>query len=62
MNNNISIQLITLTTGGRVLRVDDPESGLSLERKLNPEKPVVGQKARLLQLFEAMLQSELAAA
>ena len=62
MNNNISIQLITLTTGGRLLRVEDPGTGLSLERKLNPEKPVVAQKAKLLQLFEAMLQSELAAA
>jgi hypothetical protein len=62
MNNNISIQLITLTTGGRLLRLEDPGTGLSLERKLNPEKPVVPQKAKLLQLFEAMLQSELAAA
>lgn len=62
MNNNLRIQLITLTTGGRLLRVEDPGTGLSLERKLNPEKPVVSQKAKLLQLFEAMIQSELAAA
>ncbi len=62
MNNNLRIQLITFTSGGRLLRVEDSETGLSLERKLNPEKPVMAQRAKLLQLFEAMIQSELAAA
>jgi hypothetical protein len=62
MNDNIQIQLITLTTGGRLLRLEDPETGLSVERKLNPEKPLVAQKARLVRLFEEMLHAELAAA
>ena len=60
MNSNIHIELITLTTGGRVLRLEDPETGLSVERKLDPEKPLLAQKAKLIRLFEAMLQSEMA--
>ena len=62
MNENIHIQLITLTTGGQLLRLEDPETGLSVERKLDPERPLLGQKARLARLFEAMLQVELAPA
>jgi hypothetical protein len=62
MNDNIQIQLITLTTGGRLLRLEDPATGLSVERKLDPAKPLVSQKAKLTALFEKMLQSELAVA
>ncbi len=62
MNSNIHIHLITPNTGGRVLRLEDPETGLSVERKLNPQKPLVAQKAKLTRLFEAMLQNELAGA
>ena len=62
MNENIHIQLITPVTGGRLLRLEDPDTGLCLERKLDPVKPLVEQKVRLLRLFEAMLQTEMAAA
>ena len=60
MNDNIHIQLITLTSGGRLLRIEDPETGLSVDRKLDHEKPLVAQKARLARLFEEMLCAELA--
>lgn len=62
MQNNLRIQLLTLPGGERLLRVEHEPSGLSLERKLHPAKSLVAQKARLLQLFEAMLKSELATA
>ena len=45
-----------------MLRLEDPETGLSVERKLDPEKPLVAQKARLARLFEEMLRAELAVA
>lgn len=62
MSTHIQIQLITPTTGGRLLRLEDPETGLSVERKLDPEKPLVAQKAKLVRLFEEMLRAELTAA
>lgn len=62
MNTSPRIQLLTLANGERLIRLEDDESGLSLERKLNPQLPVVGQKAKMLRLFEEMLRSELAAA
>jgi hypothetical protein len=62
MNDTIHMQLLTLVDGHRILRLEDPATGLSLERRLDPEKPLVAQKARLLQYFETMLQSEAIAA
>jgi hypothetical protein len=51
----IQIELIKLHGGERLLRLTEPESGLSLERKLDPKRPVVDQKERLLIVFEAAL-------
>ena len=62
MQNNLQFQLLTLAGGERLLRVEHEPSGLSLERKLHRTKSLVSQKARLLQLFEAMLRSEVATA
>ena len=62
MNTAIRIQLLTLVHGGRLIRLEHDATGLSVERKVHPEKPLVVQKAKLMRLFEAMLQSETAAA
>ena len=62
MNSNIRINLLTLIHGERLIRLEDDASGLCVERKVDPEKPLVAQKAKLTRLFEAMLQSEVAAA
>lgn len=62
MNTNIRIQLLTLVHGERLIRLEDDVTGLSVERKVRPEKPLVAQKANLMELFEAMIHSELAAA
>ncbi|GEP44006.1 hypothetical protein BGE01nite_32970 [Brevifollis gellanilyticus] len=59
MNKLHRIQLLTLTAGGRILRMEDEASGLSIERRLDPRLPLVVQKERLERLFEAMLQSDL---
>ena len=61
--SKIQIELIKLLNGERLLRLTDPPSGLSLEKKLNAQQPVVGQKERLLGVLEAALaRAELSAA
>jgi hypothetical protein len=52
---SIQVDLIKLANGQRLLRVADLEAGLSLEKKLDPDQPVVRQKLRLLALFETVL-------
>ena len=52
----IQMELIKLRDGERLLRLTEPQSGLSLERKLNPERPVADQKKQLLSVFEAALE------
>ena len=51
----IQMELVKLKGGQRLLRLTEPKSGLSLERKLNPEQPVADQKKQLLSVFEAAL-------
>ena len=59
----IQIELVKLTGGERLLRLTEPQSGLSLEKKLDAALPVVAQKERLLRVFEAALaRAELSAA
>ena len=53
--SKIQIDLIKLAGGERLLRLSETQSGLSLEKKLDPQKSVVGQKERLLGVFEAAL-------
>jgi hypothetical protein len=61
--DKIQIDLIKLASGERLLRLTEPQSGLSLEKKLDETQPVVHQKGRLLGMFEAALaQAELSAA
>ncbi len=60
---NIQIDLIKLVGGERLLRLTEPQSGLSLEKKLDPQKPVARQKEKLLGVFDAALaRAELMAA
>ena len=61
--DKIQMELIKLKGGERLLRLTEPQSGLSLERKLDSKRPVVDQKKQLLSVFEAALaQSELSPA
>jgi hypothetical protein len=54
-HDKIQFDLVKLLSGERVLRLTDPHSGLSLEKKLDPGEAVVRQKGRLLEIFEAAL-------
>jgi hypothetical protein len=51
----IEMDLIKLAGGGRLLRLTEPQSGLSLEKKIDPKQPVVRQKQQMLGVFEAVL-------
>jgi hypothetical protein len=51
----IQFDLFKLANGGRLLRLTEPQSGLSLEKKLAPTDAVARQKAKLLCAFEAAL-------
>ena len=53
--NKIQIDLIKLVSGERLLRVTEPQSGLSLEKKLNAKQPLARQKAKLMEVFESAL-------
>jgi hypothetical protein len=51
----VKFDLIKLKGGGRILRLTEPDSGLTLEKKLDPSEAVVQQKEHLLRIFEAAL-------
>jgi len=53
--DDIEIELVKLADGGRLLRLSQSESGLALERKLDPLRPVAEQKKQLLHLFQGAL-------
>ena len=53
--NKIQFDLIKLLNGERILRLTEPQSGLSLEKKLSPTDGVVRMKGKLLGVFEAAL-------
>jgi hypothetical protein len=54
-HGKIQFDLVKLMNGERILRLTDPRSGLSLEKKLRPSEAVVRQKDRLLLVFDAAL-------
>lgn len=60
--DKIQFDLIKLLDGSRILRLTEPHSGLSLEKKLSPADAVARQKEKLSRAFEAALaRIELAA-
>jgi hypothetical protein len=54
--DNIQITLLRLKDGSRLLRLSESETGLALERTLNPNRPLLRQKQQLKALFESMIQ------
>jgi hypothetical protein len=52
----IQITLLRLKDGTRLLRLTESETGLALERALNPNLPLLKQKQTLSALFDSMLQ------
>jgi hypothetical protein len=53
----IQRELIKLKGGERLLRLAEPQSGLSLEQKLNPDRPVADQKNNFFR-FRSCAQPE----
>jgi hypothetical protein len=54
-HDKIQFDLVKLLNGERILRLTDPRSGLSLEKKLKPAEAVLRQRDVLFQVFEAAL-------
>jgi len=52
---HIEVELAKLANGERLLRLADPDSGLSLEKKLDHKRPVIAQRRFLLNVFEEVL-------
>ncbi len=55
---SIQITLLKLKSGLRLLRLTDPESGLSLEQPVDPQRPLLRQKQQLLALFGMTLSKK----
>jgi hypothetical protein len=53
--SKIHVELIKLTGGERLLRLIEPQFGLVLEKKLDPQKSVAAQKEKLFGVFEAAI-------
>lgn len=53
--HKIQFDLVKLMNGERLLRLTEPRSGLTLEKRLAPTDVVVRQKERLQSVFEAAL-------
>ena len=62
MKRSVELLLLKLADGGRVLRIQEPTSGLCLEKRLDPAQSVARQKERWKQVFVALLERELGAA
>ncbi len=60
--SKIQIDLIKLAGGERLLRLTEPQSGLALEKKLDPQKPVASEKEKLFDVFAAALSRAVLAA
>ena len=52
-NRTGEVELVKLGDGGRVLRLIDAASGLTLERRLDPERPVYRQRQELGEILQA---------
>jgi hypothetical protein len=61
VKRDIEMLLLKLADNARVLRLSEPQSGLCLEKRLDPDQSVARQKQRWKQAFTAMLERELGA-
>ena len=59
MNELIKVELLKLVGGERLLRLEHPDSGLGLEKRLDPAASVIAQTARWKEVFSASPTREL---
>ncbi len=50
--DHIEVELVKLVSGVRLLRFTEPKLGLTLERRVDPNQPVSGQKKALMQVLK----------
>ena len=64
MNPSVSftIDLLRLADGTRLIRVADTASGTTLERRIDPTRPLARQKELVVTALRALLDRELSAA
>jgi hypothetical protein len=62
MKRDVEMLLLKLADGARILRFSEPESGLCLEKRLDPAQPVARQKEHWEQVFASIWEHELDAA
>lgn len=58
MEREIDLLMLKLADGDRVLRLTELRSGLALEKRLDPAKPVAQQTDHWKRVFENFLQRE----
>jgi hypothetical protein len=56
---NLKIEMTKLSEGSRLIRVTDPELGVSLEKKANPSLPIAKQKDQLVGALTHLIESKL---
>ena len=54
--DNIQITLLRLKDGSRLIRLSEFETGIALERAMNPNRPLLRQKQQLKSMYYSMLQ------
>jgi hypothetical protein len=59
---NLKIEMTKLEEGSRLIRVTDPELGVSLEKKANPSPSIAKQKDQLVAALIHLIESKLLAA
>jgi hypothetical protein len=59
---NLKIEMAKLEEGSRLIRVTDPELGVSLEKKANPSLSIAKQKDQLVAALIHLIESKLLAA
>ena len=62
MDEQTRVELLKLSSGERLLRLEHAASGLCLEKRLDASAPVVAQTAKWREVFAALLARELRAA
>lgn len=58
MKPEIELLMLKLADGARVIRLSEQTSGLRLEKRLDPDKPVVEQTDRWKHTFLSLLERE----
>ena len=62
MKPEIELLMLKLADGARVLRLTEPTSGISLEKRLDPRESIAQQTEKWKNTFHSLLERETGAA